>query len=148
MSKNSGGDLEQPKNDDSFTLGSKNERIARYTRNQRPQNRSGSSTLEHKCVSVVKKQWRQPNNDDCFTLCTKNEQIARYTRHQRPQNRSGSSTLERKCVSVVQKQRGRPWATMGDLKMTTIPTLWLQERANRAIHAKLPTSKPQRIVHF
>ena len=23
------------------------------------QNRSGSSTLEHKCVSVVKKQWRE-----------------------------------------------------------------------------------------
>ena len=61
------GDLKRPKNDDSCTLCSENERIARYTRNQRPQNRSGSSTFEHKCVSVVKKQWRATSSDPKMT---------------------------------------------------------------------------------
>ena len=42
-----------PKNDDSCTLSFKNERIARYTRNQRPQNRSGSSTLEQKPQRII-----------------------------------------------------------------------------------------------
>ena len=56
-------DLQQPKNDDCFTLCTKNEQIARYTRHQRPQNRSGSSTLKHKCVSVVEKQ-RKPTSSN------------------------------------------------------------------------------------
>ena len=51
--QNSATDLKRPKNDDCYTLCSENERIARYTRNERPQTRSGSSTSERKCVSVV-----------------------------------------------------------------------------------------------
>ena len=51
--QNSASDLKRPKNDDCYTLCSENERIARYTRNERPQTRSGSSTSERKCVSVV-----------------------------------------------------------------------------------------------
>ena len=51
--QNSASDLKRPKNDDCYTLCSENERIARYTRHGRPQNRSGSSTSERKCVSVV-----------------------------------------------------------------------------------------------
>ena len=51
--QSSATDLRRPKNDDCYTLCSENERIARYTRNERPQTRSGSSTSERKCVSVV-----------------------------------------------------------------------------------------------
>ena len=60
-------EMDDLKSDDSFTLRSKNERIARCTRNGRPQNRSGSSTLEHKCVSVVKKQWRTTSSGPKMT---------------------------------------------------------------------------------
>ena len=42
---------------------SRNEGIARYTRNLRAQNRSGSSTFELNCVSVVKNQWRATSSD-------------------------------------------------------------------------------------
>ena len=110
--------------------------------------RASQGALGRRSESQDTREMDDLKSDDSFTLRSNNERIARYTRNQRSQNRSGSSTLERKCVSVGQKQPERPRATMGHHKMTTIPTLWLPERANRAIHAKLPTSKPQRIVHF